>query len=206
MVDPGDASSDANWKIEAEEPRQSLPDPATQLETWRWDLVLVPLQPGDHPVPVPGLSYREGDDEKRYDIQWRPPVFRVLTQIGKPDIQAAKDITDIESPPVTPPAEVPWSWLAYLTGLVVLVEPLVGGWCCARRMTPRVALPPHQVALRELDRLARQEPAKAAEVERHHRELAQVLRHYLDQRFQLPAQRRTSAEVGERVQRPGDAG
>jgi hypothetical protein len=75
------------------------------------------------------------------------------------------------------------------------------GWWLLRRRRRVVPLPPDQVALRELDRLARQEPATAAEAERHQRELAQVVRAYLEQRFQLPAQRRTSAELAAEVQK-----
>src|SRR5881227_660394 len=61
------SAGDANWRIEADETMHGLTDLEKNLATWRRELVFVPLQPGEHPLPVPGLSYYEGDDGKRYD-------------------------------------------------------------------------------------------------------------------------------------------
>lgn len=193
VVRAEDGGGDAHWAIEGVKPTQTVTDPVKGEETWRREFVCVPLQPGEHPLPVPGLSYTEGDDEQRHHIDWQqaPPVLRVLTQIGDPDVKAARDITDIEEPPPLPPAASPWPLVLAVVGTLVLLG--MGWWALRRR--PVVPLPPDRVALRELDRLARQEPTTPADVERHHRELAQVLRTYLEQRYQLPAQRRTSAEL-----------
>src|SRR5437763_5395288 len=93
------SAGDANWKVEADETTPGLTDPEKNLATWRRELVFVPLQPGEHALPVPGLSYYEGDDPRRYDVDWKEspgwPVLRVLTQSGKADVQAAHDITDM---------------------------------------------------------------------------------------------------------------
>src|SRR5262245_44160050 len=193
-VAPEPSKGDANWKIEAGKPTQAVTDAANQVETWRQELVFYPLRPGEHKLPVPGLSYRAGDN-KRHVIDWDdPPVLptlRVLTQIGTADVKDAHDITNIEvvEPEWSAP---PWPVFAAAGGGLLL---LAAVWWLSRRRRRVVPPSPDRVALGELERLARQEPATAAEVERHQRELAQVVRAYLEQRFQLPAQRRTSAEL-----------
>ncbi len=190
-VQMDDPLGDANWAVRAGKPTQTVTGADGKQATWRRELVFEPLQPGEHVLAVPALRYKE-DDGDWVDVAWKQrPALRVLTQVGKPDVDESRDITDIEPLPPVEPAAAPWPWLAAAGAAVLLAA---AAWLVLRRRRAP-APPPDRVALCELERLARQQPATAAEAERHHRELAEVLRQYLEQRFRLPAQRRTSAEL-----------
>jgi hypothetical protein len=195
LVEPEPADGGDSWAVESDK-KQTLPDAARGTVTWRRELVFTPLQPGDHKLPVPGLNYTEDGKEERIDWEAKQqlPVLHVLTQIGAPDAKDAHDITDVEDIPAPPAFVPPWPVFAAAAAVGGLLL-AAAGWWLLRRPRRVVPLPPHRVALWELDRLARRAPATAAEAELHHRELARVVRTYLEKRFRLPAQRRTSAEL-----------
>ena len=73
-----------------------------------------------------------------------------------------------------------------------------------RRAVKPAALPPHEWALRELTRLAERHPASGEEVEAYHTALSAVLRRYLEGRFQIPAERQTTAEFLEAVRKSSE--
>lgn len=158
---------------------------------WEQELQLTPLQPGKHALTLPSLRYRTAD-EKWHDVSWEPVTVTVTTRVQKAEPSAARDITAIEEL-ATPERGHGWLlWVAVGTGAVLLgsLAFLVGRRRAARRPPPS----PEVLALRELDGLAAQAPASAAEVERYHTALSAVVRRYLEQRFQIPAERQTTAE------------
>jgi hypothetical protein len=64
----------------------------------------------------------------------------------------------------------------------------------SRRAVKTPPLSPEGWALRELERLAALNPNTAQEVKRFHTQLADVLRRYMERRFQIPAERQTTFE------------
>jgi hypothetical protein len=158
---------------------------------WEQEFLLTPLQPGKHPLTLPSLHY-SGDDGKWKPVNWAEVTVCVYTRIKTAEPSAARDITAIEELPTIESGRGWLLWAALGLGTVVLagLAFVVG----RRRSVRRPPLPPDQWALRELEKLATQEPATAQEVEKYHTALSGVVRHYLEKRFQIPAERQTTAE------------
>ncbi len=164
---------------------------------WVWELLLVPLQPGEHTIELPRLRYRSGDGEPQ-EVSWGTLKVQVTTRIKKVEPGSAEGITGPEAVPAEE-ALVWWPWVVAAVGVSGLAALML---ILSRRQAPRrPSLPPDQWALRELDRLAQNPPASAEEVERFHTALSAVLRRYLEAQFRLPAERRTTPEFLEAARR-----
>jgi hypothetical protein len=190
-VEPARPITDtAAWQVKETLAAATVPL-AGGRERWQRTFVLVPLDKGDHPLPLLPLRYREQQGEWQ-SVSWQPIPVTVTTTIRRVDLSEARDITDIEHlPPVRPWWEwVLWALLGLVSGSLV-----VGALRLARRWRRgQAALSPAQLALYELDRLAGLKLPEAGRVERFHTLLSNILRHYLEKRFQIPARRQTTAE------------
>jgi hypothetical protein len=103
-----------------------------------------------------------------------------------------RDHLDPEEPPGGPTGSLLWLWLSLgsvaLLGLIVLAR-----WLRKRRGV-RPAVPPAEAFLRELDALEADRLPERGEIEAFHVRLAEALRRYLEQTYQLPAGRQTTQE------------
>jgi Domain of unknown function (DUF4381) len=103
-----------------------------------------------------------------------------------------RDHLDPEEPTGGPTGSLPWLWLVLgavaLLGLVVLAR-----WLRKRRGA-RTAVPPAEAFLRELDALEADRLPERGEIEAFHVRLAEALRRYLEQTYQVPASRQTTQE------------
>jgi len=166
----------------------SLPDGRAR---WQQEFELEPLQAGQHDLQLEPLHFRE-DDGPWQHAGWKPFSVRVITSIEKADRAAAHDITAIEEVPPRPSLA---AWL------LVVAAGLIGSclamalWALRRRRLLQVLpLSPEQAALRELERIAALPVATPQEIARCHTHLSDVIRRYLERRFQLPASRQTTPE------------
>jgi hypothetical protein len=165
----------------------------TQVKHWEKVYKVTPLQPGSHVLQLPALVYSEGDNGAEVKVAWEPLTLRITTRVAKVDISEARDITPIEElPPLPSDAEAQpvWPWLLAPLPLVVVV--LV--WVLRRRSSAAKEPPLYEVVLRHLQELQRQPTDSAAQVERWHTRLSDLLRWYLEKRLNLPATRQTTAE------------
>lgn len=110
------------------------------------------------------------------------------------ELAGLRSITGIEAVPVAPAAPRWPYWLAL--ALVVSTGLVVAGWKVTRRRgrTAPAPLPPDLWALAELDRLDAMKLPEAGAVERFHTLLSDVVRFYLERRFDLHAPRQTTIE------------
>lgn len=114
-------------------------------------------------------------------------------QTAPTDLGQLRDITGIEPlPPAPPRTTVPlWPWLVF--ALIAGSAPLVWVWLRRRRLES-VPPPADLWALEELGRIERQGLPEAGRVELFYTSLSDVMRRYLELRFQLPAAQRTTPE------------
>ncbi len=201
-VEPLDkVKSTPAWTLEEKGPPVTRAGRDKGGVVWEQEYVLTPWQPGEHAIELPPLRYRSGAGEW-HKVAWKPLTLRVRTQVKKAEPGSARDIT--------PPEEVPGGaarhgWLLWAgLGLGAVLLGVTGLVVRRRRALKEPAPPPHRWALRELDRLAGRAPASAAEVEAYHTALAAVVRRYLEMRFHLPAERRTTPEFLEAVRGSSD--
>jgi hypothetical protein len=149
--------------------------------------------------PAP-LEYAEGPGAEKRRVEWRPIPLVITSELASLDPKK-------ELRPITPPEDVPpppsWArWLPWV-GIVAAVAGLVaGGWGLRRRLAaPAAPLAPHEWAARELDRIEALRLPEAGELERYHTLLSDVVRSYLEQRFNLPASQQTTVEFLETMRR-----
>lgn len=152
-------------------------------------------------VELPPLRYRTGAGQWQ-PVSWQPVKVRVTTEIKNAEPGAARDITSIEKLPAIEPSRGWLLWAALALGVMLLgVTAFIVG---RRRGVKPPALPPHEWALRELERLAACCPASGPESEAYYTALSGVLRRYLQGRFQIPAERQTTAEFLEAVRKASE--
>lgn len=103
-----------------------------------------------------------------------------------------RDITGIEELPPLPPAP---QWPYWLAGGLVGAG-VVGfvAWRIARRQPGRPPLPPDRWALQELKRIAALRLAEHGQAERFHTLVSDVIRRYLEARYDLRAPKQTTQE------------
>src|SRR5262249_50600007 len=178
--------------LRREEPEQTaLPDARVR---WQQEFLLEPRLPGPQKVVLGAVEIREKDGEWR-KITFKPIDVQVEVRFAKPDpqdvLKQLRGGTAIEELPPAPPRANPWPWLAGGGAVVVLA---LAAWLWRRRRRPAILLTPGQWAQRELDRLVTLNLPERGEVERFHTLLSNVLRRFVERRFQVPARRQTTPE------------
>lgn len=187
------------WSLEPKGPPQI--SAARGASVWEQDYVLAPHKEGEHAVELPPLRYRSGAGDWR-PVTWKPVKVRISTEIAKVEPSSARDITAIEDVPAVGPAR---GWLLWAgVGLGVALFGVTALVISRRRAPKPPALPPHEWALRALAQLTEPRPTTAEEVEALHTALSGVLRRYLEGRFQIPAERQTTAEFLEAVRKTSE--
>jgi hypothetical protein len=170
-------------------------------ERWQITLHLDPRKDGKvelHPAPV---DYTEGPEAVKHRVEWRAIPLVITSDLASLDPKKElRDITAPEDPPPAPPSWVRWlPWAGIAAALAGLVA---GGWGLRRRLVkPTPPLAPHEWAAQELDRLATLHLPESGELERYHTLLSDIVRVYLERRFNLPASQQTTVEFLETMRR-----
>jgi hypothetical protein len=184
-------TSPDGWSVRSpvEPPRT---DPAGNGRVrWQQEYTVEPIKPGELPLTLAPLRYREAAGEWR-TIPWDAVPVQVTTEVGSADLKQLHDVRE----PIRLPEPPPWPRWPLGAAAVVLVLGLAAGlWLARRRRLPETPpLSPQAWALRELDRLQALNLPAQGEINRYHTLLSDVLRRYLELRFQLHAPRQTTAE------------
>ncbi len=181
-----------DWSVR----RNSKPETVAVSQSrmrWQQTFHLAPLKPGDIPLSLTPLRFREEPNADKWEeVTWHEIPVRVTTEILNADLSELRDVSPPEQLPPSPSwtPVIVWSVLA-----LVLLGMFVGTWQILRRRADRqISLPPHEWALRELERLSLPKDLTEAGVDRYHTHLSDILRKYLEIRFQLPALEQTTAE------------
>jgi hypothetical protein len=156
--------------------------------TWEQTFFLEPMLPGDVPLPLTPLRYRDGPKIGGFiTAEWQPVTVRVTTEISRPSAEELRDLTVPEELPPLPPSH----WLRWTAVGVAVLILSAAAWKLMRRLGRKPPPPsPHEWALAEIDRIETlvATDATAASV------LSEVVRKFLELRYGLPASRRTTAE------------
>jgi hypothetical protein len=162
--------------------------------SWEQTFSLEPLKPGELVLQMEPLRYREKSGDWK-TVTWEPIKIKVTTSIERPDKPDVNQARDITGPEEVPSDTGKWNWLLWLGGAIVLLGLSLAGWQVGRRWArQRLIQTPEQWALAELDRMAKENLAATWDANRYHTLLSDVVRRYLEKRFQLPASRQTTPE------------
>jgi hypothetical protein len=183
-------TSSKGWRLAVVSPA-AVVGLGKERQRWRQAFTLEPLSPGALALQIDPLLLREdrGEDQK---ISWKPLEVRVVARIGSLDLANLRDPTVIE--PVPPPPEariMSWLWVGPGGVVVVLLASSFFWW--RRRPRPKTNQA-EQWALRELGRTLALQLPDQGKIDCFHTLLANVVRRYLERKFQLPARRRTTPE------------
>ncbi len=133
-----------------------------------------------------------------------PLELVVIATPAPDDLNFMADIKDIQKEPVHWTDHLPWVW----GGLAVLAMLGLLFWLAQRRKknsqkihSQTIALPPHELALRRLEALTEKKLWQNAKVKQFYAELTDILRQYLEHRYQVPALESTSEEIIENLKK-----
>jgi Domain of unknown function (DUF4381) len=183
--------SSEGWYLELLGKSTMTPLGEGKVVRWEQPFQATPRKPGEHPLKLPALQIIDKDGEE-CKVPWEPLPLKITTRVEKIDAGEIRDRVSIEElPPLPPPAEPPW-WPWLLTGLPLGAAAALVAWRWRRRPAPEPSASEH--ALRDLEELSRLQPDTASAVHGMYTRLSEVLRHYLEKRFGLPATQRTTTE------------
>jgi hypothetical protein len=168
--------------------------------TYSQELNVTCYDSGFYTVPSIPFRYRMLPDTSSRIAQTTMMLLAVHT-VKVDTTQAIKPIIGPLKVPITFREMLPW----ILAALAVLL--LIAGliWYLNKRrkkqpvfvLKPKVVLSPKEAALREIEKLRMKKLWQAGRVKEYHSELTEILRKYIEGRFQVPALEQTSSEISE---------
>ncbi len=161
------------------------------------------FETGATSIPEFRVEYR-GEGGKTESVSTAGVPLEIVSVLKGPGEEPA----DIKPPASLPPPPFPWK----AAGLAALVLLLIGAaWYLYRRRRKPAeagvaapagpAVPPHELAYQELERLLASRLLREGRIKEFHVELAEIIKRYLAGRFGIETLERTSEEVLEEMGR-----
>ncbi|MCX6268196.1 MAG: hypothetical protein NTW16_12690 [Bacteroidetes bacterium] len=153
---------------------------------------------GFYTIPSIPFRYRVMPDTTGITVTSTMMLLAVHT-VRVDTTQAIKPIIGPLKIPITFREMLPW----ILGGIAIIILVLIVIWYINKRrkkepvfnLKPKVVLLPNEVALQEIEKLRLKKLWQAGRVKEYHSELTEILRRYIEDRFQVPALEQTSAEI-----------
>ena len=154
---------------------------------------LSPWQAGELVLVLPPLKYRLGADSRDWEeMTWKPIPINVTTMVKDADPAAARDISGIEELPS--PERRAGSWVVMAYGAIGAAL-LAVVWLASRlRRRPAPIQSAAERALEELERVEMDWRQGRADPAQFLGRVSQLLRRYLEKRFDIHAPRQTTSE------------
>lgn len=156
---------------------------------------LEPFLSGTFQIPAFTFEFHDvnSPDDKKYEITTEPIDIEVTSLLGEQ--RAELKIAGIEGV-VGIPAKSSywWVWTLCAAGIIAAA----GFWIHLRhkriKELVRIFKPAHEIAYERLQALVRQDLVKAGKIREFYESLSDILRHYIEHRFNLRAPERTTEE------------
>ena len=183
-------TTSAGWKI------KNVERPTTTAHgtgrRWRQSFLLDPLTPAPAPVELKPLRYRNDDGRWHIVGGWKPIAVKVVVQSTDGDLKNLREHPTIEELPAPPRLDWEWPAAALTAGLGALALMVY----MVRRRAVRSARSrsAEEIALYELKRLDALRLPERGRVAEFHTLLANIVRRYLEKRYDFPARRLTTQE------------
>lgn len=161
----------------------------------RYQYRLEPFLSGNFAIPAFTFEFFDvnSPEDKKYELTTEPIDIKVASLLGEQ--RAELKIADIEGV-VEMPAKSSywWIWVLCIVGIAFII----GLWFYWRRRRTeklvRIFKPAHEIAYERLRVLVKQDLIKAGKVKEFYECISDILRHYIEHRFNLKAPERTTEE------------
>ncbi|HNY02001.1 MAG TPA: hypothetical protein PKG48_05415 [Bacteroidales bacterium] len=172
--------------------------PDKKTVTYRQQINLTCYDSGFYTIPPISFPHRVPPDTTRLVASSAMMMLAVHT-VRVDTTQAIK--------PIAGPLRIPLSFreiLPWLLAGITAAALIAGGiWYWRRRrkhepilvLKPKVVLPPHVAALQDLEKLRVKKLWQAGRIKEYHTELTEILRLYIEDRFDVPALEQTTFEI-----------
>lgn len=163
----------------------------------RQTLTFTCFDSGFHVIPPFQFSYRQAGDTTVHVAETRPLLITVNTI----PVDTTKAIKEIRGP-----VEVPWTladFLPYIGGVILLALAGWGIWYYLKKRKKKTVhaapaiptRPAHEIALESLRKLEEEKIWQQGNHKLYHTRLTDILRTYIEHRWQLPALEQTTDEI-----------
>lgn len=178
----------------------TIADPADKHRvTVLQNILITSFDPGTYTIPALTFGTPDGN------LQSSPLTLYVQTV----KVDTTKAIFDIKKPMAVSYTFVDWLkdnwiWMLAVLGVIVLTAGFYFYWKkrSRRKPLPRITAPPvpvHQMTLLKLEKLKEKRLWQQNEVKQYYSELSEVIREYLEKRYQIRAMENTTAEITENL-------
>ena len=147
--------------------------------------------------PIPGFTFEFYDvnepDEKRHELVTEPIDIEVSSLLGEDRAQLV--IADIENVVELP--SQPSLWWLWLVGIIVISGAILLWLRYKRRRIiemARIFRPAHEIAYARLQALVNDNLIEAGRIKEFYERISNILRYYIENRFELHAPERTTEE------------
>jgi hypothetical protein len=179
--------------VDWDNPGNKLDENNNIVSTYRYRLE--PFLSGSYAIPTFTFEFSDanGIEEKKYELTTEPIDIEVTSLLGEQRSELV--IADIEDV-VEMPQETSYLWL-WVIGSTIFIT-AVGVWLYLRRKRysklVRIFKPAHEIAYERLRVLVKDDLVKAGKIKEFYERVSNILRHYIEHRFELRAPERTTEE------------
>jgi hypothetical protein len=162
----------------------------------RYQYRLEPFLSGTYAIPAFTFEFYDANDaeEKKYELYTDPIDIEVASLLGEQRSELViADIEDVVEMPQK--AHLWWLWIL---SAVSIIAAIIGTWAYLRQKRidklVRIFKPAHEIAYARLRALVKDDLIKAGKVKEFYERVSNILRHYIEHRFDLRAPERTTEE------------
>ena len=164
------------------------------VKTVRYELE--PFLTGTYDIPAFEFQFSDiNEPDKTYTLETDPIPVEITSLLGEDrDNLVIEGIEDV----VALPTQVPWLWIWVSAGawLLVIATAALMVYLKKKRVPDIIRLfkPAHEIAYDRLRRLVAEDLVESGQLKAFYERISTILRHYIEDRFQLRAPERTTEE------------